>query len=114
MGTEVSLHYRSEQFTSHVIGLRVFFNSLFDASLMIRLEAYDGSGSKAKVVGEAADCDARDPVTGLIALQRGQHTQIPLRLDDDFEGRAIEVRAIDAAGSGVVLARLHLKNAMVM
>jgi len=114
MGTEVSLHYRSEQFTSHVIGLRVFFNSLFDASLMIRLEAYDGSGSKAKVVGEAADCDARDPVTGLIALQRGQHTLIPLRLDDDFEGRAIEVRAIDAAGSGVVLARLHLKNAMVM
>ena len=67
----------------------------------------------AKVVGEAADCDARDPVTGLIALQRGQHTQIPLRLDDDFEGRAIEVRAIDV-GSGVVLARLHLKNAMVM
>jgi len=114
MGTEVSLHYRSDRFTSRVIGLRVFFNSLFEASLMIRLEAYDGSGAKAKVVGEAADCDARDPVTGLIALQRGQHIQIPLRLDDDFEGQAIEVRAIDASGSGVVLARLPLKNAMVL
>src|SRR5262245_16450905 len=114
MGTEVSLHYRSDRFTSRVIGLRVFFNSLFDASLVIRLEAYDGSGSKAKVVGEAADCDARDPVTGLITLQRGQRTQIPLRLDDDFEGRAIEVRAIDASGSGVVLARLQLRNAMMM
>jgi hypothetical protein len=113
MGTEVSLHYRSERFTSRVIGLKVFFNSLFDASLMIRLEAYDGIGSKAKVVGEAADCDARDPVTGLVALQRGQHTQIPLRLDDDFEGRAIEVRALDASGSGVVLARLPLQNAMM-
>ena len=110
MGTEVSLHYRSDRFTSRVIGLKVFFNSLFDASLVIRVEAYDGSGSKAKVVGEAADCDARDPVTGLIALQRGQHTQIPLRLDDDFEGRAIEVRAIDASGSGVVLARLHIEK----
>ncbi len=73
-----------------------------------------GSGSRAKVVGEAADCDARDLVTGLITLQRGQHTQIPLRLDDDFEGRTIEVRAIDASGSGVVLARLQLKNAMMM
>jgi len=113
MGTEVSLHYRSDRFTSRVIGLKVFFNSLFDASLVIRVEAYDGSGAKAKVVGEAADCDARDPVTGLIALQRGQHTQIPLRLDDDFEGRAIEVRASGASGSGVVLARLPLKNAMM-
>ena len=33
------------RFTSRVIGLNVFFNSLFDASLVIRLEAYDGSGS---------------------------------------------------------------------
>jgi hypothetical protein len=111
---EVSLHYRSDRFTSRVIGLNVFFNSLFDASLVLRLEAYDGSGSKAKVVGEAADCDARDPVTGLITLQRGQHTQIPLRLDDDFEGHAIEVRAIDASSPGVVLARLQLSNAVLM
>ena len=113
-GTEVSIHYRAERFTSRVIGLKVFFNSLFDAPLVIRLEAYDGSGSKAQVVGEAADCDARDPVTGLITLRRGQHTQVPLRLADDFEGRAIEVRAIDAAGPGVVLARLSLQNAMMM
>jgi hypothetical protein len=111
---EVSLHYRSDRFTSRIIGLTVFFNSLFDAALVVRVEAYHGSGAKAKIVGEAADCDARDPVTGLIVLQRGQHTQIPLRLDDDFEGRAIEVRAIDASGSGVVMARLQLQNAMVM
>lgn len=113
-GMEVSLPYRSDRFTSRVIGLNVFFNSLFDASLVIRVEAYDGSGARAKVVGEAADCDARDPVTGLITLQRGQHTQILLRLDDDFEGQAIEVRAIDASGSGVALARLPLRNAMLM
>jgi hypothetical protein len=113
-GMEVSLHYRSDRFTSRIIGLTVFFNSLFDSALVVRVEAYDGSGAKAKIVGEAADCDARDPVTGLIALQRGQHTQIPLRLDDDFEGRAIEIRAIDASGSGVVMARLQLQNAMVM
>jgi hypothetical protein len=78
------------------------------------IKAYDGSGSKAKVVGEVVACDARDPVTGLITLHRGQHTQIPLWLEDDFEGRAIEVRASDASGSGVVLARLQLKNAMMI
>jgi hypothetical protein len=43
LGTEVSLHYRSDRFTSRVIGLKVFFNSMFDTSLVIRLEVYDGA-----------------------------------------------------------------------
>jgi hypothetical protein len=113
-GTQLSIRYRSDRFTSPIIGLRISFNSLLDEPIVIRLEAYDGAGTKAKVVGEAADCDARDPTTGLITLKRGQESQVPLRLEDDFEGKSIEVRAMDASGPGVVLARLQLKNAMMM
>lgn len=111
---DVSIRYRSEGFTSRVIGLKVFYNSLFDESLLIRLEAYDGGGPKAKLVGEAADCDARNPTTGQIVLKRGNETQVPLRLDDSFDGDKIEVRAIAATGPGVVLDRKQLKNNMMM
>jgi hypothetical protein len=112
--TDVAIRYRSDSFTSRVIGLKVFYNSLFDEPLVIRLEAYDGSGPKAKLVGEAADCDARDPTTGHISLKRGKETQIPLRLDDNFEGDKIEVRAIEATGPGVILDRKQLKNNIMM
>ncbi len=107
---QVEIRYRSESFTSKVVGLKVGFNSLFESSLTIRFEAYDGAGSKAKVVGKAADCDARDPATGLVTLVKGAESQIPLRLDDDFQGEVIEVRAIDPA-TGAVFHRLKLKNA---
>ena len=68
------------------------------------------AGRRAKLVGEAADCDARDPATGLITLQKGEETQVPLRLEDDFDGDEIEVRATTAAAPGVVLGRKQLKN----
>ena len=54
---------------------------------------------KAKRVGEAADCDARDPTTGHISLKRGKETQIPLRLNDSFDGDKIEARAIETDGT---------------
>jgi len=111
-GSDVQIRYRSDKFTSRVIGLKLFFQSLFPEPLVIRLEAYEGSGAKAKQVGEAADCDARDPNTGLVTLPPGQETQVPLKVNADFEGKQIEIRAIDAAGPGVVLARLQLKNAV--
>jgi len=111
-GTDVQIRYRSDKFTSRVIGLKLFFQSLFPDPLVIRLEAYDGAGAKAKQVGEAVDCDARNPNTGLVTLPPGQGTQVPVRVDADFEGKQVEVRAVDAAGPGVVLARLQLKNAV--
>ena len=94
--------------------MKVFYNSLFDEPLVIRLEAYDGSGPKAKLVGEAADCDARDPTTGHITLKKAKETQVPLRLDDSFDGDKIEVRATLATGPGVVLDRKQLKNHMMI
>lgn len=109
---QVEIRYRSESFTSRVIGLKVWFDALFEPSLTIRFEAYDGTGSKAKVVGRAADCDARDSATGLVTLLRGMETQVPLRVSDDFQGKAIEVRAIDPT-SGAIFHRLMLKNAVM-
>lgn len=109
---QVEIRYRTDSFTSRVVGLKVWFHSLFESSLTIRFEAYDGAGSKAKVVGRAADCDARDPVTGLVTLVKGMETQVPLRISDDFQGKAIEVRASDPT-SGAIFHRLMLKNAVM-
>jgi hypothetical protein len=109
----VEIRYRSERFTSRIIGLKVSLVSLLSPQVTIRLEAFDGPGAKAKLVGEAADCDARDAVTGVVTLKSGTETQVPLVLHEDFSGPEIEVRAIDASGPGVVLHRLRLKNGML-
>lgn len=109
---QVEIRYRAESFTSRVVGLKVWFDSLVESSLTIRFEAYDGVGAKAKVVGRSADCDARDPATGLVTLVKGAETQIPLRLDDDFQGQAIEVRASDPT-TGAIFHRLKLNNAVM-
>lgn len=111
-GEQVEIRYRSDQFTSCVVGLKVWYNALLGASFTVRLEAYDGSGAKAKVVGEAADCDARDPVTRLVTLEKGKETQVPLRIHDEFNGGSIEVRAIDPA-TGTIFHRLKLRNAVM-
>ncbi len=107
---QVAITYRNDRFTSSVVGLKVTLMSLFTPSLPIRLDAFDGPGPKAQSVGQAGDCDARDPITGEIKLQRGVETQVPLIIDPDFQGSRVEVRAIDPR-TGAVLARLSLKNA---
>ncbi len=107
---QVAITYRSDHFTSAVVGLKFMLMSLFTPSLSIRLDAFDGPGPKALSVGQAGDCDARDPITGEIKLQSGVETQVPLIIDPDFQGSRVEVRAIDPR-TGAVLARLSLKNA---
>jgi hypothetical protein len=107
---QVAITYRSDRVTSSVVGLKVRLMSLFTPLLSIRLEAFDGPGPKAQSVGQAGDCDARDPITGEIKLQSGVETQVPLIIDPDFQGSRVEVRAIDPR-TGAVLARLSLKNA---
>jgi len=107
---QVTITYRSDKFTSSVIGLKVMLMSLLTPSLSIRLDAFDGPSPKAQSVGQTADCDARDPITGEIKLQSGMEAQVPLIIDPDFQGTRIEVRAIDPR-TGAVLARLSLKNA---
>jgi hypothetical protein len=108
-GEEVEIRYRSDRFTSSIIGIRIWFTALLAESLSVRVEAYDGSGPKAQVVGDAADCDARDPATGLVTLVKGTEVQVPVRIRDDFTGPSVELRATDPT-TGAILHRLKLKN----
>lgn len=109
-GVQVTISYRSNRFTSSVVGLKLQLTSMFESSLVIRLEAFDGSGPKARPIGQAGDCDARDPATGEVVLQAGVETPVPLVVDPDFHGPRIDIRAIDPR-SGVLLTRLSLNNA---
>jgi hypothetical protein len=106
---QVSITYKFDRFTSSVVGLKLLLTSMFGKQLALRLEAFDGAGPKAKPVGRAADCDARDAATGDIVLQAGVETQVPLIVDSDFSGPSVEIRAVDPR-SGAVLDRLPLKN----
>ena len=109
-GEQVKITYRSDRFTSAVIGLKVSLIAMFTPSLPIRLEPFENSDLKARPVGAAGECDACDPATGEIMLQAGQETQVPLVIDPDYQGKNIEVRATDAR-TGAILDRLRLKNA---
>jgi hypothetical protein len=108
----VEIRYRSDRFTSRVIGVKVWFNALLSDSLTVRINAYNGLGPKAKIVGEAADCDARDPATGLVTLEKDKETQVPVRIHDDFAGPFVEIRVTDPI-TGAILHRLKLKNSVM-
>jgi hypothetical protein len=98
--------------TDRLIGVKVWFNSLLTDSLTARIDAYDGPGAKAKIVGEAADCEARDPGTRLVTLPKSAETQVPIRISDKFDGASVEIRATDPA-TGTIFARLKLKNSIM-
>jgi hypothetical protein len=106
---EIKLKYRSELFTSRVIGIKVWFNSLMSPSIRVKIEAYDGPGPKANRVGEAADCDARDEVTHEVTLLAGRDTPVPVLLDPDFAEEHVEIRAMNP-DAPVVWDRLTLRN----
>jgi hypothetical protein len=106
---EIRLKYKSDVFTSHIIGLKVSFISMFTESVRVRIEAYDGEDAKAKKVGEAVDCDARDETTREILLKKDETAQVPVQIDRDFRGENVEIRAI-APDTGLVWARLKLDN----
>ena len=50
----------------------------------ILLEAHDRTGN---VVGEARKGDPVDPATGTLTLRSGQHQQVTIRMDLEFEGK---------------------------
>ena len=114
---EIDVRYRSDKFTSRVIGLTVVYvvkqmSIHGDPPIRVKIEAYDGSGAKAKVVGEAADCEARDEKTREVTLQAGKETPVPVLIDPDFDGAEIEIRVSDPQ-TRVVWAKRKLKNAML-
>ena len=111
---EIDIRYRSDRFTSRVIGLKFHLHTseLFPQPVRVRIEAYGGTTSKAKPVGEAADCEARDEKTREVTLQPDVETPVPVLLDPDFEGTEVEIRVSDPR-TRVVWARRRLKNAMM-
>lgn len=112
---QLTLSYRSDSFTSRVIGLKLENRSLMPGDLRVRLEVRLclEKGKVGPVVGEAADCDARDPATGILTLAQGVVTPVPVRLFDDFQGERIEIRAYEAVEPGALLHSLQLKNRML-
>jgi hypothetical protein len=114
---EIDIRYRSDKFTSRVVGLTVVYVlkqiTIFgNPPIIVRIEAYDGLGAKAKVIGEAADCDARDEKTREVTLKPDKETPVPVLIDPDFDGAEIEIRVSDPQ-TRVVWARRKLKNAML-
>lgn len=110
---EIDIRYRSDRFTSRVIGLTVYLESdIFSTPAVVRIEAYDGTGAKAQRVGEAADCEARDEKTRDITIQANKETPVPMLIDPDFDGLEVEIRVIDP-GTRVVWAKKKLKNSML-
>ena len=109
---EVSIRYRSEEFTSRVIGLKVTYSSLFDETVRVRVQAYGGTAANAKVVGDAADCDARDDSTHEVTLRSGVETPVPLLVEPDFSGPFVDIRVTDPV-TGQIWSRQKLKNALM-
>jgi hypothetical protein len=110
---EIAVRYRSDRFTSRVIGLRVECSGLdFGEPIRVRVEAYEGTSAKASIVGEAADCEARDERTHEVTLQPGVETQVPVLIDPDFSGPKVEIRIVDPQ-TGVIWARCELRNTLL-
>ena len=69
-----------------VVDLAIESTDMFaqGADFEILLEAHDRNGN---VVGEARKGDPVDPATGTLTLRSGQHQQVTIRMDLEFEGK---------------------------
>jgi len=110
---EISIRYRSDKFTSRVIGLKLEYTAdLFGGAVQVRVQAHGGTAANAEVVGEAADCDARDESTHEVMLKPGVETPVPVLIDSDFSGPFIEIRVTDPV-TGQIWARQKVKNGLM-
>ena len=109
---QIEIRYRSNRFTSQVIGLKVRYDSMFGEPLSIRLEAYDAANPKGAPIGEAADSEARDENTHEVLLQPNQEANIPLLISSEFHGEAVEIRAL-SSDRQVTWATLNLMNGIL-
>lgn len=79
-------------------------NDLFGpADVTFVLEGFDPAGKK---VAQAASSPATDPATGIIHMSRGQSIKVPIRIQENFNGR-FELRAAHP-GTGEIFATLKL------
>ncbi len=110
---KIEVRYRSDQFTSRVIGLQLYLEgNIFKKTEQVLIEVYDGKGAKAKLVGEAADCEARNERTREVTLLADKETPVPVLIGPDFDGSVVEIRVSDPQ-TRVVWAKKELKNAIL-
>lgn len=104
----VEVIYKQARFNQRVFIVKLKLTSLLQAEVDVRLVAV--TAGVEKPVGRSADCDARDPATGLIHLTAGVEVPVLVRIDDDFDGPEIDLRVLDAGEAGVKLGSKKLKN----
>ncbi len=107
----VKVSYRSDSFTTRIFSIQVRFVSVAQSELSVRVRAFvPGTEEPA---GDAADCQARDPHTGLVTLPVNEEVSFPIALEPQFEGDSVEVRVTDATTPGRTYASLVLRNAIL-
>lgn len=107
----VAISYRFKKFNQRVFLIKLKLGSWAYPTLDVRIHVLGPTANGDDVtVGQAADCEARDPATGLIRLRVLVEEAVLIRIDDRFTGPDIEIRVIDEAGVGVVLGSLKLAN----
>jgi hypothetical protein len=107
--THVTVAYRQQHFTQRVFIVKLKLATVDLPELDVSVTAV--AAGVARPVGRAADCDARDPATGWIRLRTGVEEAVAIRIDEDFNGKHVEIKVFDAGGAGVLLGSLKLKNA---
>lgn len=107
----VNVSYRSDRFTTRIFSVQVRFTSVTQSELSVRVGGF-APGTR-ETAGEAVDCQARDPHTGLVRLPVNEEVSIPIALEPDFEGDAVEVRVTDATTPGRAYASLVLRNGIL-
>ena len=103
---DIDIKYRSDKFTSRVIGLTVLYRvkqvgAFGNPPIAVRIEAYDGTGAKAKVVGESAVLVSSRDRTAVGAEETGGHEpMVRARLDvERGEVRRAEELGVDGQGA---------------
>jgi len=107
-GDLFEIHYRSNTFTSHVVGIKIWYASVISQSKRVFVEVY----ADAEKIGEAAECDARDPISHEVILISGQETAVPVLINPEFKGEKIQIRVVDL-DTPVILSTFELKNGIL-
>lgn len=108
-GFELRLQYRggaTDAITTRrpMIEVSLFSDMYGTEEIEFRLEAK----AKNRVVGEAGPSPHVDPSTGLVRVKSGAAVKVPLRMDDEFEGK-LTVVAINPA-TQATYAKLELRT----
>lgn len=108
----VTLTSRRDMFTSRVFAIKIQYipASLLDTQLRLHITVEDRTTHD--VVGRVMECDEWDEATGAVRLAPSVEVNLPILLEHDRVGEAIEIRAVDE-DTGYMYAVLTLHNRML-